>query len=145
MTDREKLVELINHVCEGHAENLMQPYGVETVADHLIANGVTVNDDCKACAEATHECIVGLQEKIAEMRKKLEWISVEDRLPDGEVLAANFRPGTYGYKEYIIGYISPVKCFDPDWKKGKHVATNDFEILENVTHWLPLPEALKEE
>lgn len=54
MTDREKLVELINHVCEGHAENLMQPYGVETLADHLIANGVTVD----------------------------AWISVEDRLPE---------------------------------------------------------------
>lgn len=54
MTDREKLVEMINHVCEGHAENLMLPYGVETLADHLIANGVTVQ----------------------------EWISVEERLPE---------------------------------------------------------------
>lgn len=42
MTDQEKLVEMINHVCEGHAENLMQPYGVETLTRHLIANGVTV-------------------------------------------------------------------------------------------------------
>lgn len=54
MNDREKLVEMINHVCEGHAENLMQPYGVETLADHLIANGVAVQ----------------------------EWISVKDRVPD---------------------------------------------------------------
>lgn len=40
MTDREKLVELINNVCEGHVENLMQPYGVETLADYLLANGM---------------------------------------------------------------------------------------------------------
>ena len=42
MTDREKLVELINHVAEGHIVNLMQPGGAEALADHLIANGVTV-------------------------------------------------------------------------------------------------------
>jgi hypothetical protein len=54
MNDREKLVELINHVAEGHVENLMQPGGAEALADYLIANGVTV----------------------------LEWISVADRLPE---------------------------------------------------------------
>lgn len=72
------------------------------------------------------------------------WISVEERLPDGEVLAANFAPGTYGYKEYLIGYVSVVKCTEPDWEKGKCYATNDFEILNNVTHWMPLPEPPKE-
>lgn len=73
-----------------------------------------------------------------------KWISVEERLPDGEVLAANFAPGTYGYKEYLIGYVSVVKCTEPDWEKGKCYATNDFEILNNVTHWMPLPEAPEE-
>lgn len=42
MTEQEKLVELIDHVCEGHVENLMRPGGVEALADHLIAHGVTV-------------------------------------------------------------------------------------------------------
>ena len=42
MTDREKLVDLIYHVAEGHVVNLMQPGGAEALADHLIANGVTV-------------------------------------------------------------------------------------------------------
>ena len=74
-----------------------------------------------------------------------QWISVKDRLPDEEVLAANFAPGTHGYKEYIIGYVEAVKCYDLDWEKDKCVAQNDFEILENVTHWMPLPEPPKEE
>lgn len=47
MTDREKLVELINHVSEGHVENLMQPGGVEALADCLIAHGVTVKEPQK--------------------------------------------------------------------------------------------------
>lgn len=42
MNDREKLVELINHVAEGHVVNLMQPGGAEALADHLLASGVTV-------------------------------------------------------------------------------------------------------
>ena len=58
MNDKEKLVAMINHVCEGHAENLMQPYGVETLADHLIANGVTVPTDMPTCGDCIHcdEC-----------------------------------------------------------------------------------------
>ncbi len=82
----------------------------------------------------------------ADMLEQLEaaqpkWISVEERLPDVEVLAANFAPGTYGYKEYIIGYVSGEKCTEP----GKCHAENDYEILYNVTHWMPLPEPPKEE
>ncbi len=68
-----------------------------------------------------------------------KWISVEDRLPKVEVLAANFAPKTYGYKEYIIGYVSP------DWRKGEYYAENDYEILYNVTHWMPLPPPPKED
>lgn len=64
-----------------------------------------------------------------------KWISVEDRLPNVEVLAANFAPKTYGYKEYIIGYVSVEKCTE----HGKYCASNDYEILYNVTHWMPLP------
>ena len=70
-----------------------------------------------------------------------KWISVEDRLPDREVLAANFAPGTCGYKEYIIGYVSVEQCTE----QGKYCASNDYEILYNVTHWMPLPEPPKED
>lgn len=70
-----------------------------------------------------------------------KWNSVEDKLPKVEVLAANFAPGTCGYKEYIIGYVSGEKCTEP----GKCYAENDFEILYNVTHWMPLPHPPKED
>ena len=67
-----------------------------------------------------------------------KWISVKDRLPEGEALAANFLPGTYGYKEYIIGYVSR------DCEEDEYIAENEHELLENVTHWMPLPEPPKE-
>ena len=62
MTNREKLVELINHVCEHHIENLLQPGGAEALADHLLANGVTVqpspqNNHRKICPTTGLECI----------------------------------------------------------------------------------------
>lgn len=65
------------------------------------------------------------------------WISVEERLPEGEVIAANFAPGTYGYKEYLLGYVHK--------HDDLYYAENSFEILNTVTHWMPLPEPPKEE
>lgn len=66
---------------------------------------------------------------------KSPWISIEDRQPNKEVLAANFAPGTHGYKECIIGYISELRSTSPNgW-----TAENEHEILYNVTHWMPIP------
>ncbi len=111
MTDREKLVELLN---EAFIE--AQRQGNRTtgyVADHLLANGVTVQG----------------------------WISVKDELPKSEVLAANFAPGTHGYKEHIIGFVSGERCTE----SGGCFAENDYEILHDVTHWMSLPKLPKEE
>ena len=45
MTDREKLVELINKGVEIHTDGYQRKSAAaETIADHLIANGVTVNN-----------------------------------------------------------------------------------------------------
>lgn len=54
------------------------------VADY-ISHGAMVQENCKACAEATQKCIVKLQEQIAELRSAQEWISVEDRLPQDDL------------------------------------------------------------
>lgn len=69
MTEREKLVEIISTVKDKSGRTLGERFNIswiEMIADQLIANGVTVQEDCKACAEATNECIVKLQEKIGQ-------------------------------------------------------------------------------
>ena len=66
MDVREKLVDLLT----GYSIDTQQD--VEYVADRLIRNGVTVQEDCKDCAEATQNCIVKLQEQIAELRSVQE-------------------------------------------------------------------------
>lgn len=81
----------------------------------------------------------GMLEDLA--KRVPRWISVEERMPEGEVLAANFATGTYGYKEYIIGYVFPPRVTEP----GGYYAENDYETLHDVTHWMPLPEPPKEE
>ena len=36
----------------------------------------------------------------------MNWIKIDpQKLPSGEVLAANFKEGTYGFKEKLVGYL----------------------------------------
>lgn len=53
------------------------------------------------------------------------WISVEDKIPDTEVLAIN-NSGCY-----MIGYISD--------KYGRHLCSNNDHEMDDVTHWMKLP------
>lgn len=42
MNDRDILIKIINNTSEGHVENLLQPYGAETLADNMIQEGVSL-------------------------------------------------------------------------------------------------------
>ena len=66
MDVREKLVELLINTIG------LTPTDAEIYANDFIAHGVTVQEDCKDCAEATQNCIVKLQEQIAELRSAQE-------------------------------------------------------------------------
>ena len=56
----------------------------------------------------------------------MEWIRVTDEFPHEKCLAIGYQ------NEIIIGYVAK--------KENKFICENDNEILENVTHWMPLPE-----
>lgn len=68
------------------------------------------------------------------------WISVEESLPEGEVIALCFDRDAYCYGEYIVGYVSPYNELEGVGFR----AENDYELLDGVTHWMPLPEPPKE-
>ena len=60
----------------------------------------------------------------------MKWIKINrDNLPEYKLLAANFKPGSYGYKEKIIGHLHI----------GEHTGCvcceNEYELLDNVTHF----------
>ena len=128
MDVREKLMDLLT----GYSIDTQQD--VECVADHLISNGVTVQEDCKDCAEATQNCIVKLQEQIAELRSAQEWVSDSDRLPEESGM-------------YIVtandGHAQRVSFVQ--WqKKNRMWNLTGARSYWRVTHWMPLPEPPKE-
>ena len=125
MDVREKLIDLLT----GYSIDT-QP-DVEYVADHLISNCVTVQEDCKDCAEATQNCIVKLQEQISELRSAQEWVSVLDRLPEESGM-------------YIVtandGHAQRVSFVQ--WqKKNRMWNLTGARSYWRVTHWMPLPPA----
>ena len=131
MEVREKLVELLKtSACPSTfiCDPTCKYYGFENCfperfADHLIAHGVTVQ----------------------------EWISVDDRLPEGS--------GCYlvVYRDKYNGSISIafdmyVKCNIGEWWESEFACdiTKQFRWAaklqeQEVTHWMPLPEMPKGE
>ena len=129
MDVREKLVELLT----GYSIDTQQD--VECFADHLISNGVTVQEDCKECAEATQNCIVKLQEQISELRSAQEWISVKERLPQEKV-------------DCIVHYKHAYCDNDDYWAIGMCFYDGEkfqFNPAYKVTHWMPMPQPPKVE
>lgn len=64
----------------------------------------------------------------------MKWIPIDPNdIPEGEVLAANFDPNTYGYKEKIIGKISTAMGTSG---KDRLLVENDHETLYHVTHYI---------
>lgn len=55
-----------------------------------------------------------------------------NNIPQGEVLAANFRPGGYGYKEKIIGSLRvETKAY-----RQVLICEDEHQQLENCTHFI---------
>ena len=113
MDVRKKLVELIQHE--------VVPYFAERIADHLIANGVTVQ----------------------------EWISVKDeRKPDLELVEA--KANDFDLYACLVT-IKNERARDgryvgKAWYDGEGFMDGDcVDITYEVTHWMPLPQPPKGE
>ena len=109
MDVREKLVELLDIIIQPGQKTLGD------IADHLIANGVTVQ----------------------------EWISVDDRLPDACgfpcLLCGKNSFGQIRVFEGFTGYMERGKF---EWHSNqKDIDIN----VWTITHWMPLPEPPKGE
>ena len=114
---REKLIELLINM-----PDLMM--GAEELADHLIANGVTVQEKKRFLLKENGDLIPLDQ----------TWIPVSERLPekDKEVLCLT-DTGSYWLAMFN-------RCDDGLWSDGEFWSSE-----KCVTHWMPLPEPPKEE
>ena len=132
MDVREKLVELLQH------DNcpLFMVFGdkVDVLADYLIANGVTVQDN----TEITDELLKQLrnapltvlhEEPTIEVVQ--EWIPVKDRLPKGgAIVLCN--------TDYFVEVLQ--------WDERADMWVDQYRSYRKnyVTHWMPLPQPPKE-
>ena len=135
MDVREKLVELLQDENNPVWRWLPNNASMMKLADYLASNGVTVQEDCKDCAEATQNCIVKLQEQIAELRSAQEWVSVKDRLPEESGM-------------YIVtandGHAQRVSFVQ--WQKRNRMWNlTGARSYWRVTHWKPIPQPPKGE
>ena len=120
---REKLIKLLYDIqrCGGDYTDY-EIYGMrvpgtvsnEDVADHLIANGVTVQ----------------------------EWISVKDRLPEESGMYITFGCTAVPVR-WLHNFDKDIKKFGAWWNyepDGKEHPRYRFIEADNITHWMPLPQ-----
>ena len=102
----EKLIDLI---IDANRTDPEKGSFTEYLADHLISNGVTVQ----------------------------EWIPVEERLPENDVMVIGYTPCD-GFM--FVGYYHEEKKYD--WKVWRIITAmrSTKVITKKVTHWMPLPE-----
>lgn len=133
MTEDEKRETLIGLIREGAKGHTFMP--TERIADHLLANGVTLKGECEACGKAASDTIVGLQETIKELRDAQRLIPVTERLPeqDGRYLCI------------VKSYAFPGKTYQAIRMYDKFGFREGNIYTDDVTHWMPLPKPPKEE
>ena len=114
MDVREKLLDLIIDAKRTDPET---GSFAEYLADHLIANGVTVQ----------------------------EWISVDERLPDNKehdwVLAQVVEDNGYMHIPRVMEY----RQLRNDWFEETYGWLSEHNGLFSVTHWMPMPNPPKGE
>ena len=125
MDVREKLVEILGEffLWPSKMKNVWMPQGIEKLADHLISNGVTVQ----------------------------EWISVDDKLPDVVSIQKGYRSTVK--KSIRVLCVCVQKSGKTMVKEGYCEWYNDYQeprwkipgTIDEVTHWQYLPEPPKGE
>ena len=140
MDVREKLVELIFDSLCRHIDKSCKL--AENIADDLIRNGVTVQENVEISVELlkqlknSHITIFKEESSIETVQ---EWISVEDRLPEeGEYVLCVLKGFNYG------GKIQVCKFVPADKFKDKPYFDHFRNGFPSVTHWMPLIEPPKE-
>lgn len=125
MSDKEKLVELIQNYVGGCAR-----YWTEMIADGLIANGVTVQENSKP----------------VDFDRFNKWISVEERLPEDDLPNDTNRRMIRCLVYTNKGTVKP--CVRQRWEHFDGTLIPwmwNKDYYAKPTHWMPLPEPPKGE
>ena len=142
MDVREKLIDLLT----GHSIDTQQD--IEYIADHLIANGVTVQENVEISDELLKQlknAPITICKEEPSIELVQEWISVKDRLPDNKeydwVLAQVVENNGFMHIPTVMEY----RQSKNDWFEETYGWLSEHNDLFTVTHWMPLPEPPKGE
>ena len=148
---REKLIELLGaDTCKKECEDCKYcanpeaciEYLKTSMADHLIANGVTMEAyDCHWATETAYKNGYEQGKKDA-----LKWIPVTERLPELRIREYEEADGTrkqfwVSDKQLVFssrGYITTANYETGPKYQGWLI--NPCDTIQNITHWMPLPE-----
>ena len=155
MDVREKLLELLGNIylpmMDGH--NTIGEYNIphkfkEKIADYLISNGVTVQENVKMSDELLKQlknAPIMICKSEPSIETVQEWISVKDRLPDNKehdwVLAQVVEDNGYMHIPRVMEY----RQAKDDWFEETYGWLSEHNGLFSVTHWMPLPNPPKGE
>ena len=144
MDVREKLVELLNEVQETGVNEIPAGFSYtseyvqnEKVASHLIANGVTVQENVKMSDELLKQlknAPITICKEEPSIELVQEWISVDEKLPQNFIS--------------VLGYMTDAGEFPP--VRECYTVGNAFFFpalgdVHPVSHWCEMPQPPKGE
>lgn len=150
MDVREKLIEILKQApFEGKVlDEWWWEEKIKRIADHLISNGVTVQENVEISDELLKQLknapiTICKEEPSSELAR--EWISVDERLPDNKehdwVLAQVVEDNGYMHIPKVMEY----RQSKNDWFEETYGWLSKHNGAFTVTHWMPLPEPPKGE
>lgn len=128
MTDKEKLVEILESAESAFYWNSEDKGVIEKIADHLLANGVR------------------LESKQATSDENNRWIPVFERLPEDDLPKDSKKKIIKVLVTYKTSNGVPVVRTNTRQKERWYKSEGwDWAVSDPITHWMPLPEPPKEE
>ena len=144
MNVKEKLIDILRKPIFPH--ELVDP--TEAVADYLLDNGVTVQENVKMSDELLKQlknAPITTWKEEPSIEIVQEWISVDDRLPDNKeydwVLAQVVEDNGFMHIPRVMEY----RQAKNDWFEETYGWLSEHNGVFTVTHWMPLPKPPKGE
>jgi hypothetical protein len=112
-----------------------RPWQPQDLIDDL--QGI-IDEECDAYLNTRRTTLCMARDYLKEHFAEQEWISAKDRLPEGFTSCIVYRKGIYGGHFSMLRYSQELgwHFYDSEWGD---VTVND------VTHWMPLPQPPKGE